>query len=283
MRCQVCNKEDNELYDAFHNGRVISACRSCIEIEGLSVIKTPTFEQLDRANQRATVHERMMKLSGLDKFNPISRDNEIAQRNIAKIKIPPKKQYSDLLIHNYDWAIMMSRRRKKMTLSQLSDLTHIPQAELEEMEKGVLPRNFERNARIISSVLNIPLLKEQERKQVIPTPEKEKTEEQILKETREKLFGGDLEINQKNEELRRINQEEDEEDEIDEIELEEPEREEIRKEVHDGKFDFSKTEKLKNVTLNDLINMKRDKEKMNKMEKDFYDKRDNSKKDSEED
>jgi len=287
MRCQICNKEDNEVYDSFYNGRVITACRSCITIEGLSIIKKPTFEQLDRANQRASVHDRMMKLAGLDKLSPVSKDHEVAQRNIAKIKIPPKKQYSDVLVYNYDWAIMMARRRKKMTITQLADLTHIPQIDLEDMEKGVLPKNFERNAKIISSVLNIPLLKEQEERLKARPPVKteiNKTEEEILMETREKLFGKDLEINHKNEELRRLSEESEEQSQIDEEEAEEEEqKEEIRREVSSGKFDFSKTEKLKNVTLNDLINMKKEREKRDQMEKEFQEKRENSKKDYEED
>lgn len=263
MRCGICNKEEIELYDAFYAGKVMSACRKCILSEDLTIIRKPTQEQLERANQRFSVKERMMKLSGLDKNSPISKDNEVAQRNITKIRIPPKKQYSELLVPNYNWVMMMARRRKKMTIAQLSDLTKIPQAELEEIEQGVLPRNYEKIAGIVSNVLNIVMLKETKR---IMPPEEIKKESETIEETRLKLFKEDLGINQRNEEFKHdleTGRNEESEDILEEVNQEiKEERDLIKRKLNEGKIDFSKREDLRNITLSDLVDIKRRRESL---------------------
>jgi protein-tyrosine-phosphatase len=279
MKCYICNKEETDLYEVIHEKKIVSVCRSCIEIENLTLIRKPTQDQLERANQRATVHERMMKMAGLDKLNPVSRDHEIAQRHLAKIKIPEKKQFSELLVSNYDWIIMMTRRRKKITLNQVSDLTKIQINDLENLEKGVLPKNFEKIARILESVLNIVILKETEKKMRFESlPEKRKDESEILEETRAKLFGKDLEINQRSEAMKQeqLEQELRDAERIaetkEEIKIEEA-KSEFRSEIKEGRFDFSNRNKLKDVTLSDLVDMKREREKLAKKEKEFEESR----------
>jgi len=273
MKCAICGNNVDGVYEAIYGKGVVEACKSCIIVEGLSPIPKPTQYQLERANQRYTVHDRMMKLSGLDKQNPISKDHEIAQRHIAKIRVPEKKQLSELLFPNYDWTIMMARRRRKITITQLSEITNIPINEIESMEKGILPKNFEKNARILEEVLGVLILKESEKKSKISAPEKIKTEEEKFEDVKSKLFGEDLNFNERQKEIREENlrkqQIEQEIREAEKIAMSREEkvdekaefRKEIRKEISTGKFDFSDKEKLKNVTLNDLIDIKIKKER----------------------
>lgn len=262
MVCELCKKEE-ETQDAFYFGKIIRVCEKCIKSENLTIIKKPTTEQLERADKRFSVRERMMRLSGLDQLSPISQDHEIAQRNIAKIRIPPKRQNSDLLVYNYNWDIMMARRRKKMTLNQLSDLTKIPVLDLQNFEKGILPKDFERIAKILSSVLNISLLKldiKKKEESLVNNPVKESLDPE--EEIRVKLFKEDLEINKRNEEFRNKDNAEEVVNQVDkEVEIE---REEFRNKLIEGKFDFSKRDKLRDVTLSDLVEMKKQREKTEK-------------------
>jgi ribosome-binding protein aMBF1 (putative translation factor) len=276
MKCSICGSNTEEVHKVVYGNGISEVCKSCMIIEGLSPIEKPTQFQLDKAEQRYSVHERMMKLSGLDKLNPVSRDHEIAQRHIAKIKVPEKKQLSELLFPNYDWTIMMARRRRKMTSKQLSEITRISINEIDSMEKGILPKNFERNARIFEEVLGIVILKETEAKYKIQMPEKKKSEEELLDEVRSKLFGEDLNFNQNQElarqELARKEQLEQEireaekiaasKEEIQRVDEQAELRKELRKEISSGKFDFSNREKLKNITLKDLVEMKKEKERL---------------------
>jgi len=271
MKCEICNKNFNHLGNAIYKNKVIKICESCSQIENLPKINKPTQEQLDKANQRYSVHDRMMKMAGLDKLSPLSHDHEIAQRHLAKIKIPEKKQFSDILVPNYDWNIMMARRRRKMTINQLSEMTKIPIADLNNLEKGILPKNYENIARVIESVLNLPLLKETEEK-IRLFPVKKKSEEDLLVEARERLFGKDLRLNEEQEikkqqeRLEKLKQEEQREIEEDENEeLEEKNiKEEVKSEIKTGRFDFSAKKNLKNVTLSDLVEMKKERERAEK-------------------
>jgi len=272
MICSICNKDEVALYNAISDNKIIKICETCSRIEGIPIVKKPTQDQLERANQRYTVHERMMKMSGLDKLNPVSHDHEIAQRHLAKIKIPEKKQFSDILVPNYDWNIMMARRRRKMTINQLAELTKIPVAEINSMEKGILPKNFEKIARAIESMLNISLLKETEENRKFFRPERRKSEEEILIETRERLFGKDLRLNEEQQikkEQERIRGAElaAKANEQVEEELGREEKEEVKEEIKTGRFDFSSRnnkKNMQNVTLNDLVEMKKEREKAEK-------------------
>jgi ribosome-binding protein aMBF1 (putative translation factor) len=262
MKCEICNKDFNNLGSAIYKNKVIKICESCSRIENLPKVNKPTQDQLDKANQRYSVHDRMMKMSGLDKLNPVSHDHEIAQRHLAKIKIPEKKQFSDILVPNYDWNIMMARRRRKMTINQLSEITRIPIADLNNMEKGILPKNYDNIARVLENVLNLPLLKEtEERMRLMPV--RKKSEEELLRDARERLFGEDIKLNEENEIFRK-REEEMREAELEAQAQEEKIKEEVRNEVKAGKFDFSDKKNLKNVTLNDLVEMKKERERAEK-------------------
>lgn len=260
MICPLCNKNEGRN-KAVINRAVVSICDSCARTEGLPLIHKPTQEQLAKANQRYTVRERMMKLSGMDKLHPVSRDHEIAQRHLGKIRVPEKAQESSALVDNYNWNIKIARRRRKLTLQQLSQMTSIPVEALDSMEKGMLVKDYQKIALKMEQALGIPLLKEHERtiKFIMPQP---KAEPQPVDTKTEKALE-DLEL----EELRRSVK-------VVEQKRKFEERQQIVSEINKGELDFSDKKKTQNITLNDLIEAKKLREKAEKekekQSKDFF-------------
>jgi ribosome-binding protein aMBF1 (putative translation factor) len=248
MRCPICGKNEG-TNKAIINREVISICDSCARTEGLPLIHKPTQEQLARANQRYTVRERMMKLSGMDKLHPVSRDHEIAQRHLGKIRVPEKVQESSSLVDNYNWKIKIARRRKKITLSQLSQITGIPADTLDSLEKGMLVKDYQKIALKMENALGIPLLKEHEKTVKFIMPKKE---EPVVDTKTEKALE-DLEL----EELRRSVK-------IVEQRRKMEEKQQIVEEIKKGEMDFGDKKKTSEITLNDLIEAKKQRERAEK-------------------
>ncbi|MFZ5955371.1 MAG: hypothetical protein ACOYT4_03015 [Nanoarchaeota archaeon] len=225
MRCDICRKEDIEFHEGIYDNKIVKVCRNCANIEDVLLIRKPTSEQLQKADIRPTVRERMENISGL---NRISHDQTIATKNLAKIRFPEKKQEANNLIPNYFWIIQMTRRRQKIPLSQLAQKIGTSEVTLLNIEKGLLPKNFEQIIKNIEIALNVKLLKK----------EKEEAKPEYTQANRKISAFERLEKSKG--------------------------KKEAVKEISKGNLDFSKKERLKNVTLNDLVDMKKEKEKRQK-------------------
>lgn len=258
MICPICQKREGNFH-AIKDNQVIKICETCSRVEGLPIIRKPTNEQLARANQRYTVRERMMKISGMDKLNPVSRDHEIAQRHLGKIRVPEKVQESSSLVENYNWNIKIARRRRKLTLSQLSEMTKIPVEVLDSIEKGVLVKNYEKIALQLEKILEIPILKEHEGTIRFIMPKK--TDEEIVNDARNRINSPqtrdlkteksleELELEELRKSVIHVNQQK---------KLEE--KRQTLTELQKGELDFSDKRKLQNVTLDDLVKAKKERE-----------------------
>jgi len=61
MRCTICKKtsEEIKLYSGIKESEMIMICEDCAESEGVPIIKKPSELQLDKADERYSVRERM--------------------------------------------------------------------------------------------------------------------------------------------------------------------------------------------------------------------------------
>jgi len=98
MQCIICKKSEDEtdLYEGIYEGKISKICRMCAERENVPLIKKPTQEQLIEADRKYSVNERMKKLAGLEESSnligmPLSKDQSIANKNLAKLRFPVKK------------------------------------------------------------------------------------------------------------------------------------------------------------------------------------------------
>jgi len=97
MRCTICKKtsEEIKLYSGIKESEMIMICEDCAESEGVPIIKKPSELQLDKADERYSVRERMERISGMHESTERKNSTFITQGNLAKLRIPPKKEYHE--------------------------------------------------------------------------------------------------------------------------------------------------------------------------------------------
>lgn len=243
MRCAICKQTSDEvkLFEGILRAEMVNVCKQCAEKEGIPIIQKPSESQLNRADERYTVRERMEIMSGMRDTTEISEDQTITQGNLAKLRVPPKKQYHEDVLDNYFWTLNIARRRKKLTINQLANQTQIPIETIQAIEKGKIPENFEETFSKLELFLDIKLLKNHKAKTHFLRPSKDEAD-RILKEVQEKM------------DLPKLDRKEDKAKAL------ERKKEQLDK-LSKGEIDFSKREQLSNVTLNDLVEMKKQREK----------------------
>ncbi len=226
MRCAVCKKgsQEVELFEGILNVEMIMICPICAEKEGIPIIRKPSEEQLSKGEERASVRERMEKMSGMKDRTEISGDQTAIQGNLAKLRVPEKKERHEDVLDDYYWTLNMSRRRKKWSINQLAEKIGIEPEIIQDIEKGKIPQNFEEVFTKFEVFFGIKLLKNYRTKVKFTRTKDEEME--ILKSVRQKMN--------------------------DPSESSTPPKKEI---------DFSSKESMEDVTLNDLVEMKRQREK----------------------
>jgi ribosome-binding protein aMBF1 (putative translation factor) len=242
-RCIVCKKENNEveLYEGILENGMVMVCLGCADTENIPIMRKPSEEQLEEADKKYTVRERMERISGARDATEISGDQMVVQGNLAKLRMPAPKEQNEAVLDNYYWKLNMARRRKKLSLTQLSELIKISREDLQEIESGKIPVNFEELFLKLESFLGIKLLKNHDKR--IRFVRNVDHEREILSKVREKMGQGPIE----------------------EADQEETKNcEEKLEQIESGEIDFSKRDALKDVTLNDLVEMKKNKERHTK-------------------
>ena len=255
-RCVICKmtSDEKELSEGIFDSEMIVICPECADKEGIPIIKKPSQDQLKKADRRYTVRERMERISSPGETSEISGDQMVVQGNLAKLRMPTPKEQNEAIIENYYWKLNMARRRKKLSLTQLSELIKIPRETLQEVEKGKIPENFEEIFLKLESFLGVKFLKDHKtRINFIRNIDEEK---EILNDVRERMGEERIEDESEEELDKEVN---DLIEEIDEIGAKS--REETIGKIREGRIDFSKREDLSDVTLSDLVEMKKEKEK----------------------
>jgi len=160
----------------------------------------------------------------------------ITQGNLAKLRIPPKKEYHEDVLDNYYWTLNLARRRMKLSISQLAESTGINTSILESIEKGKIPENFIEIFLKLEKFLSIKLLKSHKNKlSFIRNRDEEK---EILNNVKDRM--GLSKPNKDN--------------------SEEPGKKEQLDKISKGEIDFSRRDNISNITLDDLVGMKKEKE-----------------------
>ncbi len=238
MICTICKKTSKEttLYPGILASEMVNICEECAEDQKIPIIKKPSESQLTRADKIYSVRERLDRMSGRRYTTEASRNQLITQGNLAKLRMPKQKQSHPDVIDNYSWALNMARRRAKMTLSQLAKKIDTTSYTIQDIEKGVLPENFKEIFLKLETLFGIKLLKVHE-SQVSFARRNSNQEKEILKAVARKM-------NNPEEELEELEQIEEAEEKIDLAEMK-----------------LSRRRNLENVTLNELIDRKRAREK----------------------
>jgi len=185
----------------------------------------------------------MERISGMRKpTTPISEEQTVVQGNLAKLKMPEPKELHEDVLDDYYWKVNMGRRRKKLTISQLANEVGLSKEIVESIERGKIPKEHTEVFLKLENFLGTTLLKN--RPQQISFRKTPEEEEDIIETVRRKMEGKGFSDTSKKEAL---------------------------EQVEKGEVDFSKRESLKDVTINDLVDMKKKKEraKEKKVEQNF--------------
>jgi ribosome-binding protein aMBF1 (putative translation factor) len=244
-RCVICKKpwEVIELYEGIYDNEMIMVCEECANEEKIPRLRKPSQDQLQLADKRYSVRERMENMSGINRYRThVDKDQQNAQSTISRLKMPEPKQKHEQIVDNYYWNLNMARRRKKMTINQVSVRTQIPIEIIEAIEKGKIPKDFEQIFVRLEDFFGIKLLKHHKSKVHYILPEDE--EEEILDEVKQKM------------ETTRVIDEDTEFEELDKRQ-----KQTKLKEISEGDLNISDRKQLDEITLNDLVELKRQKEK----------------------
>ena len=228
--CAICKKtpEETTLYPGIRSAEMINICEECAEDQGIPIIRKPSLSQLNQADKNYSVRERLDRMSGRRDSTEISGDQMVTQRNLSKLRMPkPKQEHPDVL-ENYYWEVNMARRRAKMTTSQLARKIDTSSYKIQSIEKGALPEDFKEIFLKLEALLGIHILKSHNN-QINFTRKSPDREKEILASVQSKMDSPEIESS---------------EEKIDMTETK-----------------MSRREDLENVTLNDLVDRKRAKEK----------------------
>lgn len=254
-RCTICKRENEEvpLFEGVLKTDIVMICNECARSEGIPIIRKPSKDQLQRADERYSVRERMEKISGVRDATEISEEQTIVQGTLARLKAPPKKQSHLDVLDNYYWTLNMARRRKKLSIGQLAERVQIDRNIIQSIEKGRIPENFQEIFLKLESFLGIKLLRNHPKKLSFTRTVDE--EKEILRSVEARMSGKDF--NESDVLLSELESEE--KNDFDDEYLEK--KEETKRKISKGEADFSRRESFENVTLNDLVEMKKERER----------------------
>ncbi len=218
MKCRVCekNKDYEELLDGVFEDKIDKICKDCLKKENVPIIKKPKKEE----KENLSISQRIEKLSTKQE----NKRKEILSISLAKLRIPPKKEESLDLVDNYYWIIQNSRRKRKMTQTQLSEKLIIPLQVIVSLEKGQIPNNFYEYIDKLENFFEIKLWKENAKEKYFPE-DKNKKQEIILENLKEKVkenflkrFLNNFKKKKQNQEKKDISSQENRNSEIETIE-----------------------------------------------------------------
>ncbi|NPE26957.1 hypothetical protein HNV12_03060 [Methanococcoides sp. SA1] len=215
---------------------MVNMCEECSEDQKIPIIKKPSDSQLNKADQSYSVRQRLDKMQGRRDTTDISRDQTITQKNLSKLRAPPKKQSHPDTLENYHWSLNMARRRAKMTTSQLASKIATESHKIRDIERGILPKDFKEIFLKLEALLEVKLLKQHE-SQVNFTRKSPDQEKEILRSVEMKMKNPEAEL-----------------EELDEIKA-------VQEKIENEEIKLSKRKDLHNITLNDLVDRKRAREK----------------------
>jgi ribosome-binding protein aMBF1 (putative translation factor) len=242
-KCEICKKTDQEvkLYPGIMRAEMVNLCEECAEDQKIPIIKKPSKQQLTQTQKTYTVRERLDRMQGRQDSTEISGDQMVTQKNLAKLRSPPKKQHHPEILENYYWTLSMARRRNKTTTSQLASKVKVEPHKIRDIERGILPKDFKEIFQKLEQALNIQLLKHHEPKIGFTTPEQNRNKEkEILAQVAQKMKHPETEL-EITEELNEIKQ--------------------VQEKIEKQEIKLSKRKNLHNLTLSDLIDRKRAREK----------------------
>ena len=161
--CFKCGVSGNMacLYDAITSEGIKKICEKCSLGSGIPLIRKPTTHQLEEAERKQSVSQRISNLS-----NVSASQKDVTMRQLVDLK--SDEQFANVkvsqrpdLIDNFHWTIMRVRRSRKLTQEQLANEIGESVEIIRMAEKGILPENDYIVIRKLEGCLRVHLLRKE--------------------------------------------------------------------------------------------------------------------------
>lgn len=191
--CFRCDrtKEEVKLLDVIYNNEIVKVCEECALIEDLPVIRRPNSHQLLESEKPYTVRERLRRMAGLKddkqekvkevmrKISDVKIDDLRKPKDYKKIleekyELARKKNKPVNLIDNFNWSIMMGRKKRRIDRKQLAEAIGESETAIKMIENKEMPDDFSRIISKIEQYFGIKLRKEEEESDRVRESIKEK-------------------------------------------------------------------------------------------------------------
>lgn len=152
--CIRCKTSESEimLFDTVYEGRKSVICKRCAIIENMPITERQNNSKQENTEKQMSIFEKMKKFATFkeDKEEPfILKDTYEAPKEKEKLE----------LINYFQWDIMRTRRRRGLTQQQLANIIGEPLLNIEKIERGELPSNYEALIKKLENFLRIQLTK----------------------------------------------------------------------------------------------------------------------------
>lgn len=177
--CFKCGKSEEEvkLLDVIFKDEIVNICEECVLNEDSPIIRRPSTNQLKESERNFTVRERLLRIQGMKeekedirllakKITNITLDDlrkrtkTKAQELEEKQELAKKKNKPLNLVDNYNWLILMARKKKKMTRHELAQLLGESETAIKMLENKEFPDDADRLINKIEQYFSIKLRKE---------------------------------------------------------------------------------------------------------------------------
>lgn len=176
-QCSRCLKFEDEVHliDAIDNNEVVKICEDCLLTEDLPVVRKPNIYQLKEMEKPYTVYQRLSRMAGMPKDVVKKKEEEKIARGITLDKLRKPRDYSQIvrkkaqpisLVDNYHWIIQRIRRKKGLSLKQLSSVLGESEAALKMIESGELPGDYDKVINKIEQYFQVKLKRDEAEKEM---------------------------------------------------------------------------------------------------------------------
>ena len=165
MECYACgiSYRKERLLEAVSGSGIVKICFDCSRKETLPILRKPTTFQLKESERKPdSIFSKVQSSQRSIISSEDTKLKDLVNRNyISKLDVN-KKPRPDL-IENFHWALMMARRSKKMTISQLAKEISESEVAIKMAEQGVLPEDDYRLISKLESFLGVKIVKDLEK------------------------------------------------------------------------------------------------------------------------
>lgn len=178
--CIRCERNENEvkLLDALDDKEVIKICEECAFSENIPILRKPTSFQLKESEKPYSIRQRLSRMAGIKEEEKKGDVGEMARKIIQNVNLDAlrkrdlKKEMDDKfklavernkplnLVENYNWLILMERKKRKIMRKQLAEAVGETEEIIKMIENKELPDDALRIIQKIEQYFSIRLRKD---------------------------------------------------------------------------------------------------------------------------